>query len=62
MLLKVILQRQARRAWTGIIRFVIRSNFPVVGRGGVNVKVKCTLVEALRLCTGRTAQRVGRRH
>jgi hypothetical protein len=25
--------------------------------GGVKVKVKCTLVQALRLCTGRTAHR-----
>ena len=26
----------------------------------VKVKVKCTLVQALRLCTGRTAHRVSR--
>ena len=31
-----------------------------VGKGDVKVKVKCTLVQALRLSTGRTAHR-GRR-
>jgi len=27
---------------------------------GIKVKVKCTLVQALRLCTGRTAHRGGK--
>jgi hypothetical protein len=46
------------------LRLTVLSNgrtvFFVVYRLKFNVKVKCTLVQALRLCTGRTAHRGSR--
>jgi hypothetical protein len=35
-------------------------SFFVLFNDGIKVKVKCTLVQALRLCTGRTAHRGSR--
>ena len=44
----------------GLFNHIYSSDY-IALKGKVEVKVKCTLVQALRLCTGRTAHRGSRR-
>jgi len=57
---RLIISRRAFLFIYGLFNHIYGSDY-IAPKGRVKVKVKCTLVQALRLCTGRTAYRGSRR-